>query len=89
MAHNAPSFARIKVTQIFACIFVQNAMLTNSRNYATMNTSKEKRLIKMTVRELIATLLEMPMDAEIVKSYSIEDDEGEEWTVEDPLAFIK
>ena len=37
----------------------------------------------MTVQELITTLLEMPMDSEIVKSYSIEDDDGEEWTIEE------
>lgn len=37
----------------------------------------------MTVKELITALLEMPIDAEIVKSYSIENDEGEEWTEED------
>lgn len=37
----------------------------------------------MTVQELITALLEMPMDAEVVKSYSMEDEDGEEWTVED------
>lgn len=39
--------------------------------------------IKMTVQELISALLEMPMGAEVVKSYSVEDEDGEEWTVED------
>lgn len=37
----------------------------------------------MTVEELITALLEMPMDAEIVTSYSVEDDDGEEHIIED------
>ena len=37
----------------------------------------------MTIKELITALLEMPMNAEIVKSYSVEDDDGDEYTIED------
>ncbi len=37
----------------------------------------------MTVEELITALLKMPMDAEVVKSYSVEDDDGREWTEEE------
>lgn len=37
----------------------------------------------MTVRELITALLEMPMDTEVIKSYSVEDEDGEEWTMEE------
>lgn len=43
----------------------------------------------MTVEELITALLKMPMDAEIVTSYSVEDDDGEEYIIEDSPIFIK
>lgn len=43
----------------------------------------------MTVQELITALLEMPMDAEVVKSYSVEDEDGEEWTIEDSLCVYQ
>lgn len=43
----------------------------------------------MTVQELITILLEMPMDAEVLKSYSVGDEDGEEWTVEDsPCVYL-
>ena len=37
----------------------------------------------MTVEDLIIKLLEFPLSAEVVKTYSISDEDGEEWTMED------
>lgn len=43
----------------------------------------------MTVEDLIIKLLEFPLDAKVIKTYSVPDDEGEEWTVEDePFPFF-
>lgn len=89
MGHHAPSLRKSIITQIFRCIFVQIASLTFSRNGSTMSTTKRKEVVKMTVEELITALLKMPMDAEIVTSYSVEDDDGEEYIIEDSPIFIK
>lgn len=37
----------------------------------------------MTNKELIEKLLNYPLDTEIIKSYSIQDDDGEEYTIEE------
>lgn len=43
----------------------------------------------MTVEDLIIKLLKFPLDAEVVKTYSVSDDDGEEWTIEDePVVYF-
>ena len=37
----------------------------------------------MTNKELIEKLLNYPLDAEIIKSYTIQDEEGEEYNIEE------
>lgn len=42
----------------------------------------------MTNQELIEKLLHYPLDAEVIKSYAVQDEEGEEYNVEEePLIF--
>lgn len=54
-----------------------------------MNSQRTEERKKMTVEDLIIKLLEFPMNAEVVKTYSVSDDDGEEWTMEDePVPYL-
>lgn len=37
----------------------------------------------MTIKELIDKLMNFPLETEVIKTYSVPDEDGEEWTIED------
>jgi len=57
--------------------------LTNGLRYDTIDSSKRGGSKMKTVAQLIEELMEMPMNAPVYVTYSVCDDDGEEYTIEE------